>query len=94
MNGQYSPFRGDICNNSTIKAKTVTSTFGEDGDGDLMRPVDHVGFVEKEAFFRTMKGLGFLIVHRNFERAVRVSEKIYTRACRSLEFRCRGFHND
>ena len=72
----------------------MTSTFGEDGDGDLMRPMDHVGFVEKETFFRTMKGLGFLIVDRNFERAVRVSEKIYTSTCRSLEFRCRGFHND
>ena len=85
MNGGYSPFRGDICNNSAIKAKTVTSTFGEDGDGDLVRPMDHVGFIKKEAFFRTMKGLGFLIVHRNFERAVRVPEKIYTRAWRSLE---------
>ena len=85
MNGRYSPFRGDICNNSAIKAKTVTSTFGEDGDGDLVRPMDHVGFVEKEAFFRTIKGLGFPIVHRNFERAVRVSEKIYARAWNSLE---------
>ena len=85
MNEGYSPFRGDICNNSAIKAKTATSTFGEDGDGDLVRPVDHVGFMEKEAFFRTMKGLGFLIVDRNFVRAIRISEKIYTRAWRSSD---------
>ena len=44
--------------------------------------------MKKEAFFWTMKGLRFLIVHRNFVRAVRVPEKIHTRACGSLEFRC------
>ena len=65
-----------------IKAKDTVLTLGEDGDGDLMGLMNHVGLTEKDAFFRTMEESRCFTINCDSVCAVRVSVKTYACALR------------